>query len=168
MKKPILTAMTFLFVLGVGRAADFPDMPPIKEGLWKIHSVDTTPGQPPTESNISICRDHAYDQYVRGLTQKTLTTCSTISDVKLGSKRTLTVSCKISGSTITTKSVLTSSGENYYHSESETTYAPPLYGQTRTNTVNEQTYAGACPAGMAPGDRMLANGQIQRHNVHPH
>ena len=36
------------------------------------------------------------------------------------------------------------------------------------NSVNEQTYAGACPAGMAPGDRMLANGEIQHHNMHPH
>ena len=43
LKKPVLTAMTFLFVLCVGRAADFPDMPPVKEGLWKIHSCGRSP-----------------------------------------------------------------------------------------------------------------------------
>lgn len=166
MKKPVLIAMTLLFVLGVGRGADFPDMPPVKEGLWKIHSVDTTPGQPRTESTISLCRNHAYDQHVRDVAQKTLSTCSTLSDVKLGSKRSFTISCKISGSTITTKSVLTSTGDNYYRSESESTYSPPLYGQSHLNSVNEQTYVGACPAGMAPGDRMLANGEIQHRAQH--
>jgi hypothetical protein len=165
LKKPVLTVMTFLFVLCVGRAADFPDMPPVKEGMWKIHSVDTAPGQPPTDSTMSLCRNHAYDQHVRDVAQKTLSTCSTLSDVKLGSKRALTISCKISGSTITTKSVLTATGDNYYRSESETTYSPALYGQSHLSSVNEQTYVGACPSGMAPGDRMLANGEIQHRNL---
>lgn len=163
MNKPASTLAVFLVLLGTAVAADLPDAPPMKEGLWKIHSTTTSPGQPPQDSTVSLCRDHAYDQSVRAMAQKTMASCTTISDVKLLGKRTMTVSCKISGSTITTKSVMTSTGDNEYRTESESTYSPALYGQTESNMVQEQTYAGACPAGMAPGDRKLANGQIQHH-----
>ena len=44
MKKPAL-ATACLLLLGVAHAVDFPNMPPLKEGLWKIHMIDNTPGQ---------------------------------------------------------------------------------------------------------------------------
>jgi hypothetical protein len=165
--KPISTAAVFLFLLGFAAAADLPDQPPMKEGLWKIHMVTTSAGQPPTDSTFSLCRNHAYDDSVHAIMQKSMAKCTTVSSVKLLGKLTMTVSCKVGGSTLTTRSVVSSSGENSYHSESQTTYDPPLYGQSQSTMVQDQTFAGACPAGMNPGDRMLANGQIQHHGQMP-
>jgi hypothetical protein len=165
MNKPALTLAIFLLVISVAGATDIPDEPPMKEGLWKIHSVTTTPGKPPQDSTMSLCRNHAYDQYAHGIVQKSLANCTTLSDVKLPGKRSMTVSCKISGSTITTKSIITSSGDSNYRSESESTYNPPLFGQTEMSMVQEQSYVGACPAGMAPGDRMLSTGQIEHRSL---
>jgi hypothetical protein len=164
MNKTLLAAATCLIFLGVAPAAEFPDAPPMKEGLWKIHTVTSSPGKPPQDANMSLCRNHAYDESVRVLAQKTMSSCSILSDVKLAGKRAMTASCKVQGSTITTKSVITSAGDNYYRSETQTSYSPALYGMSQDNMIQEQTYAGACPAGMSPGDRMLANGEIQpRH-----
>jgi hypothetical protein len=161
MKKPMLAA-TFLLLLGVAHA-DFPNMPPLKEGLWKIHMVDTAPGQKPTENTYLLCRDHAWDQQARQVAQKFLASCTTLSDVKSGSTHTVAISCKIASTTITTKSTLTSSGDTHYHTESSTTFTPPLNGQSQASMIQDQTFVGACPANMQPGDHQLPDGTIQHH-----
>lgn len=162
MKKPVLTAACLL-LFGIAHAADFPDMPPMKEGLWKIHMVDTAPGQKPTENTYLFCRDHAWDQHTRQIAQKFLASCTTTIDTKSGNTRTAVMSCKIANSTITTKSTLTTTGDTQYHSESSTTFTPPLNGQSQSTMIQDQTFVGACPANMQPGDRQLANGTIQHH-----
>jgi hypothetical protein len=163
MHKTLLAGAACLLLLGVVDAAELTDVPTLKEGLWKIHAVDTSAGQPPTDTTTSLCRNHAYDQGVEVLAQKAMAACSILSDVKLAGKRTMTASCKVNGTTVTTKSVITHSGDNYYRSETQTTYTPALYGMSSDSMVQEQTYVGACPAGMSPGDRILPNGQIE-HN----
>jgi hypothetical protein len=164
MKKSSLIATTLLLLVG-SACAQFPDMPLLKEGLWKIHMTDTdASGKTSNDSTTSLCRNHAYDVHVRELAANTMKACTTVSDTKLLGKRTITLSCKIGGSTVTTKSVISSSGEDEYHTESFTTYNPALYGATQSTMVQEQTYAGACPAGMSPGDRKLADGTIQKHH----
>jgi hypothetical protein len=161
MKKPAFIAVCLL-LLGVAHAADFPNMPPMKEGFWKIRMVDTSPGEKPTESTYSLCRDHAYDLQVLETAKKFLAACTTNSDSTSGNKRSIVQSCKVGKSIIQTKSVLTVSGDTHYHSESSTTFTPALYGQTQGSMVQDQTYVGACPAGMHPGDRQRADGTIQR------
>ena len=162
MKKPALTT-AILLLLSVAHAADFPDMPPMKEGLWKIRILDNTPGQPASDNTFSLCRDHAYDEQAHQLTKKFLAACTTTSDVKSGNTRTLVQSCKVAGSTITSRSVLTIDGDTHYRTESSSTFSPPLNGQSKDAMVQEQTFLGACPAGMHPGDRKLADGTIRAH-----
>jgi hypothetical protein len=162
MKKPIL-ATTFLLLFGVAHAVDFPNMPPLKEGLWKIRMIDNTPGQKSTDNTYTLCRNHAYDEKGRQLAQKFLTACSTTSDVKSGNSRTVVISCKIGGSTVVTRSTLTGLSDTHFHTESSATYTPPLYGQSQSSMIQEQTYLGACPANMQPGDRQLADGTIEHH-----
>jgi hypothetical protein len=162
MKKTAVAALTLL--LTAAAYADFPDMPPMKEGLWKIHMVDNTTGQKPTDTTYSLCRDHAWDQQARQLSQKVLSSCTTSSDVKSGDTRTMVTSCKVAGTTITTKSILTSRGDTYFHNESFSTFTPPLYGQSQDSMIQEQTFVGACPAGMKPGDHQLPDGTIQHRH----
>jgi hypothetical protein len=163
MKKPILAA-TFLLFLGAAQAADFPNMPPLKEGLWKIRMIDTTPGEKSTDNTYNLCRSQAYDEKARQIANKFLTACSITTDVKSGSTRTFVSTCKIAGSTVVTHSTLTGLSDTHFHTESTTTFTPPISGQSQSSMTQEQTYLGACPATMQPGDRQRADGTIQRHN----
>jgi hypothetical protein len=161
MKKPALIAACLL--LAAVAHADFPDMPLMKEGLWKIRMVDSAPGQKPTDNTYTLCRDHAYDQKARDLARKFLTACTTNSSSNFGSKRTVVMTCKVAGSTVTSKSTLTFSGDTQFHTETTSTFTPALYGQTQDTMMQDQTFLGACPAGMHPGDRKLADGTTQQH-----
>jgi hypothetical protein len=163
MKKPALT-LTLLLLLTAAHAADFPDMPPLKEGLWKIRMVNNTPGQPPSDNTFSLCRDHAFDAHTHQVAQRFLSACTTTSDTKSGNTRTLVQSCKIAGSTVITKSVLTADGDTHYRTESTSTFTPPLQGQSKDSMIQEQTFIGACPANMRPGDRKLADGTVTTHS----
>lgn len=46
MKRSALAATLTVATLCLPSLADFPSMPPVKEGLWKIHNVDIYPDQP--------------------------------------------------------------------------------------------------------------------------
>ena len=141
-------------------SADFPNMPPVKEGLWKIHTVDTYPDQPTQDTTVLLCRSHAYDDSVRTKAKKLESQCTVSSDTTVGNKHSSTVSCKTGAFATVSKSTVTMS-DNAYHTETEATMT--MAGKTSdTKTVQDQTYMGACPAGMAPGDRKLTDGTIQR------
>ena len=79
--KNLFTAAVCLLRPGVAGAAKLLDVPTLKEDLWKVHSVNTSAGQPPQDSTESLCRNHAYDQYVQGLAQKVIASCTLLSDV---------------------------------------------------------------------------------------
>ena len=70
----------------------------MKEGLWEVRMVDTIPGQKQTDNTYSLGRDHAHDQQVREKARKVLAACTTTSDATSDGKRTVVMSCKISGS----------------------------------------------------------------------
>jgi hypothetical protein len=140
--------------------AQLPDMPPVKEGLWKIHTVDTYSNQPAQDETVSLCRSHAYDDSVRAKMKIIQSKCTTSKDTTVGNKRSISTSCDIGGMHTTANSVVTMS-DNAYHSETVSTIV--VSGKTSTDkSVQDQTYEGACPAGMSPGDRKLADGTIQK------
>jgi hypothetical protein len=66
------------------------------------------------------------------------------------------------GGTMTTRSVLTKESDTAFHIVSQTT-SPMMSG----SMVGESTWAGACPAGVAPGDYgSMQNGQfVKRGNM---
>lgn len=159
MKRQALTALTILAALGTAHAVDAPIM---KEGLWKLHNISTSPGEKPDESTYFLCRDHAYDLHAKALVDQTMKSCANISDTTSANKRYLNMTCKVGDSTLTSKGVITSTGDTYFRSETTTTYSPALMGQSESKMVIEQTWISACPAGMSPGDRKLADGTVQK------
>jgi hypothetical protein len=161
MKKPALLALALLATVCAAQGLDVPTM---KEGLWKLHMVTTSPGGKSDEATYSLCRNHAYDQQAHELIKKT--GCTMIEGPAAGSKRTFTSTCKAGATTITTKAILTFSGDTQFHTESSTNYSPALSGKTQDNMVQDQTYVGACPVGMNPGDIIGADGQIRHRFTH--
>lgn len=156
MKKKTYLATAFLLAYGTALAVDTPNM---KEGLWKIHTVTTRPGAPPNETTSSLCRNHAYDEQVTQMAENH--PGCTVTHETTGDKRTFTSSCKVGPTTIQSSGTTTVSGDTSFRTEYSTTYSPPFMGKSQESSVQEQTYAGPCPAGMNPGDRMLADGTIQ-------
>lgn len=161
MKRFAFAATLTVATLGLSAFADLPDMPPIKEGLWKIHNVDTYADQPTQDHTYFLCRSHAYDDSVREKMKQMKDKCVTSGNTTIGNTRTFTTTCDIGGYHTVSKATLTGS-DNSYHSETESTMT--VSGKTSTSkTVMDQTYAGPCPADMSPGDRKLADGTIQKH-----
>ena len=83
-----------------------------------------------------------------------------ISESNTGGTITTENECTVGNSVLKTKSIATLSGDTA-HSETHTTYTPAMYGTSEGTMVMDQKYLGACPAGVEPGDRIGANGQIQ-------
>jgi hypothetical protein len=136
------------------------DAPEIKEGLWSIHTqtIDN-PGNKKMENTSTICRDHAYDKSVEAKAAA-MKGCTKVSENILPGKRSVEMRCVIGATTIDTKSVVTFNSDTASHSENHSTYTPAMGGISENTMIMDQTYKGSCPAGMQPGDRTNASGQV--------
>ena len=149
-------ALAPLTLVALGQVGGAPQL---REGLWTIHTVMTTnPGNKVSDGTVTMCRNHAYDDYARQLATKH-TEC-TIKQTFAGNKLTSDGTCKVGASTLATKAVVTMSGDTASHTESHTTYTPPAYGTSDSTMIQDQKYVGACPADMQPGDRKSADGTL--------
>jgi hypothetical protein len=159
MKKMYLAAAVLLLSYSTVRAADEPSM---KEGLWSIHDVDTTnPGNKISDSAHTICRSRAWDQEVEAESKKVMKSCTVLTDTTAGNKHVTEAKCQIGATTITTRAVVTSLNENTVHSETHAGYSPALGNVSDTTTIQDQKYQGSCPAGISPGDMILADGTVR-------
>jgi hypothetical protein len=156
MNKPVMLATAaVLLVLGTATAADPPFM---KDGYWSIHTqITENPGGKKTESTQSICRNRAYQEYVRNLA-KNQKGCKLPVESYTGATFTQEAECVVGATSIHSKGVTTMQGDAGTHTESRTTNSPALYGVSETITVMDQKFLGACPAGIVPGDIVHANG----------
>jgi hypothetical protein len=119
------------------------------------------PGAKKTEYAFRLCRDHAYDKETGDLV-KNNKNCTTKLQ-SLGNDRFSAASrCTVSGILIVSQGLSVYQSGVSVHSESAATYTPPLYGKTDETIVADQHYLGSCPAGMKPGDRLMADGSVVR------
>ena len=158
MKKILVFAVMMLFLfIGIAAAANPPQL---KEGLWSIHNQSiNNPGNNKSESTSTICRSHAYDDYVRSLA-KGKKGCTTVSESFEGGKYSVELRCVEGGTTVQSKATTTYPGDTSTHSETHATYAPALAGISEMTMIMDQKYVGSCPAGMQPGDLKDAKGNI--------
>ena len=165
MNKTLVCMLAALAIpAGAAQAADYPEM---KEGLWQIHNqfLDAQ-GKVTNDGTSEVCRNHAYDKAVQDRARAMMAkTCSPPDENYSGNKFTSEISCKMMGSTVDTKSVATFQGDSAAHSESHTTYNPPLSGSSGEAMTQDQKYLGSCPAGMQPGDRKNADGSISHSSA---
>ena len=136
------------------------EAPALKEGFWSLHSVTTEqPSGKKREINRSICRSHAYDEHVKETARKTAPTCKVIADTSSGSATTKETECTVQDTVVHSKSTITIVSETAMHTEVHSTYAPPLAGLSEVDMVMDQTYTGACPDGVEPGDMIGPDGK---------
>ena len=163
MKKMLASAAAALWLpIGVVHANNPPD---VKEGLWSIRTQTIeNPGNKKTDRTSTICRNHAYDQYVLARA-KNIKGC-TLTEASQGSKHSVQTHCVIEGTVVDSKGTTTFQGDTSTHSESHATYSPALAGVSEITTIQDQKYVGGCPAGAQPGDITSADGKVNHSWKH--
>jgi len=159
MKRILVYAVgTLLLSIGIAKAANPPEL---KEGLWSIHtqSIDN-PGNKKTESTSTICRSHAYDEYVHSLAKSTKKGCTMVSESLEGGKYSVEMNCEKTGTVVHTKGTTTYQGDTAAHGETHATYTPALAGISETVMIMDTKYVGGCPAGIQPGDMTSSDGRV--------
>ena len=96
----------------------------VKEGFWSSHmqTIDQ-PGNKRIEGTTTICRSHAYDQYVKDLASK-VQGCKTLSQNLQGHTFTSAMECVAGDRVIDTKETAIFQGDVAVHSETHATYTP--------------------------------------------
>lgn len=150
-------AITTLLSVALAQAADPPNA---KEGLWssQTQTIDN-PGGKRGGGLVTICRSHAYDQYVKDLAAK-IPGCQKLSENLNGHTLTSALRCTVGETVIDTKETATFESDTAVHSETHAIYTPSLYGVSESSMVMDQKYLGSCPADMQPGDMKSADGKI--------
>ncbi len=137
------------------------DLPHTQEGLWDVHIATTmAPAQTRTVTTFKLCRNAEAETTANNL-YRNVQGC-TVQTTERGSNRyAVQTRCVSRGTVILTTSTLTYRGATAKHSESKTTYTPPIQGKTQATSIADEKFVGPCPSGMKPGDRMAADGNIQ-------
>ncbi len=127
-----------------------------KPGLWTLTNT-LGEGKPPMVTRL--CIDKATQRRLIAMGHSTLgSMCSRHTETVIGSTVTSESVCKMGGSTLTSRRVITFSGDTAFHTETHGTFSPPSMGRKTTQAVQDARWIGRCPAGMAPGDLIGPNG----------
>jgi hypothetical protein len=159
--KQRVTIMAAVLALSVARAAD---PPPLQEGLWEVHGrAIEGPSGKTTTFTYRLCRNHAFDA-AEDAQVKNVRECNTSFDDLGGGKFASASSCNVGGRVIVSKGTYAYESATSTRSESHAIYTPPFNGKSEETLVQDQHFVGPCPAGMNPGDRIMADGSVQRYS----
>ncbi|HEY1326698.1 MAG TPA: DUF3617 family protein [Casimicrobiaceae bacterium] len=153
-KRPLLFVACAL-LLPIASAQDYPKLRP---GLWEMKRSADRAG--PGGQAMKICLDESLQREMYDMGLGTMKGMCSKHDFKLsGNRGTGDFVCTVNGSTWHSKSTMTINGDVGYRTEVDTTFDPPVNGQSTAHTVMEARYTGPCAAGQQPGDVTLPNGQ---------
>jgi hypothetical protein len=137
------------------------DLPPLHEGLWAMRIESTyLPANNRALEQSTLCRNHAYDAYVRQRDEEAQSHCAILQEHVSPGRWSQEARCVVGDRIIHTVFAEIFALDEV-HAESHTTYTPPLGGVTGVSTVMQSHYVGACPQGIEPGDRTTADGAVQ-------
>lgn len=155
MSKQLLVLLTFVLAASAAAAEDYPKLRP---GLWELKRMsDRSQDRGQT---TTICMDESlqHDMYDMG-TGRMQGMCSKHEFKISGNRGSGEAVCNLNGSTMHSRSTMTINGDVGYHTDVDTTFDPPMNGQTKAHSVLEARYLGPCASGQRPGDLTLPNGQ---------
>ncbi|WP_018607588.1 DUF3617 domain-containing protein [Uliginosibacterium gangwonense] len=132
--------------------AQTTDLPKRKAGMWevKIESASTSA----TGLSSLQCIDDATDATLQKqvLTGGGQSGCKLTSSQKTATGWEFDSVCKTGNTTLNTHSVVSGDMQSSYQITVTTKATPPINGQSTLQTTIKSSYAGACKAGMKPGD----------------
>ena len=143
--------LTLITTVGLAHADDFPRRKP---GLWEMTMTGEAKGAHEPKSS-RLCIDRAFEDCMIKKGMDVRSTCNK-RDVK-ASGNTITVKsvCEFGSSKLTSTGVWTYKGDTAYQMVSDGTFNPPMMGTSKTHSVQDGKWIGACPADMKPGDMVI-------------
>lgn len=162
-RNPVFAALALLAALAFPAAAQ--DFPKLKPGLWQMEREmegppASGPPRPAAANRTTMCLDESVQREMFDMATGAMKgSCSRHEFKRTGNRLTGDFVCAIGGSSMHSKSVMVFDGNSAYRTEIDTTYDPPLMGQSHTTTVMAARNVGPCKPGQRAGDLVLPNGQ---------
>lgn len=151
-------SLLFVACAALPLASAAQDYPKLRPGLWELRRISDRPQD--TGQTTTICMDGSIQREMYEVGLGAMKGMCSKHDFKVtGSRGTGEFICNLNGSTMHSKSVMTINGDTGYRTEVDTTFDPPFMGQSKTHSVLDARYTGACRTGQRPGDMTLPNGQ---------
>jgi hypothetical protein len=118
--------------------------PEQKPGLWQRTSQTTEDGKAQSSEKSQHCVDAATLEMVKHALADAAKMCSRYDLRQVGGKWILDSVCNFGTTKLTLHQETQMNGETAYHSESESTYSPPLSGGGHSRTIADGVWMGAC------------------------
>jgi hypothetical protein len=138
--------------------ADEYKPPPMKDGLWETHSVQTAAGKTVTDMSIKMCQSKELTQQgeatSKELRQKN--ECTSVITRQAGDTVVEESRCaKGPNAGAVTRFIYSHTADTVAHIEMHSRQG----STTESVTVMDMKYLGSCPAGMKPGDIIMPDGK---------
>jgi hypothetical protein len=141
-------------------SASADDLPSRKAGLWEMTTEIKMPnGQSRKAPSAKQCIDAATDAKMMKAAESMGAACTKRETTHSGDAYTTDAVCTVSGSTVSSHTVVSGDFNSSYHVESTGKMTPPLMGQSETHVSVDAKYLGPCAADQKPGDIIMPTGQ---------
>jgi hypothetical protein len=138
-------------------AAQSDDLPKRKPGLWAV-TLHMAQGTMPTQG-MKFCTDAATDaELYRFGMNAAQGMCSRYDLHRSGDVATVDTECRMGDMKMTSRAVMTFTGDAAYKTDIQTHFDPPVMGRSDSTMTQEAKWTGPCPAEMKPGDLVGPNG----------
>jgi hypothetical protein len=154
--RPVLLVAALSALIGIAGADEFKP-PPTKDGLWETHSTQTQQGRVVFDTSVKMCQSKELTRSLQSngeeLRKKNECT-STVTQPSPGTYVEESRCSKGPNAGSVTKIIYTYQGDTASHTEMHMNA-----GKSETVMSLDAKYLGSCPAGMKPGDAVMADGK---------
>jgi hypothetical protein len=144
-------SVVWLALLSFAVSAAAFDPPKRKSGLWEVKMMNEKMPLQVLHQCIDQKTDSLTKEQMRGMEKS----CSKNEMRREGASIVSESVCKLDGTTVTSRGVLTGNFDSAYRMEVRSTYQPPLQGTKESLVRMEAKWLGPCKAGQKPGDITL-------------
>lgn len=134
--------------------------PKRKAGLWEMKMVRAS--RAGATQTMQQCVDSLTDEKLldagKGMSGGMGLKCDKQDFHQSGDSYVAETSCVMGSTKINSKTIFTGDFNSTYHSETASTYNPPLMGMAETKVSVDATFKGPCAPDQKPGDTIMANG----------
>jgi hypothetical protein len=137
--------------------ADELKPPPMKDGLWETHSSQTQQGKTVFDTSIKMCQAKELTKSTQSIGEELRKKNKCTSTVTQPSPNTYVEESRCAegpSAGSVTKIIYTFQGDTASHMEMHMNE-----GKSETVMITDSKYLGSCPAGMKPGDAVMADGK---------
>ena len=154
--KPALLIAVLSALCGIASADEFKP-PPMKDGLWETHSTQVQQGKTAFDTSVKMCQSKELTKSMQSSGEELRKKNACTSAVTQPSPNTYVEESRCAkgpNAGSVTKITYTYQGDTASHTEMHIND-----GKSETVMIIDAKYLGSCPAGMKPGDAVMADGK---------